>query len=189
MIIVNTANGYVFINEGEVRNVEHRKNDCTAVATFNNGEVKVTYQVESILYTNKQDEVIRDNGLMLAASVRDKEYYKKSYEAAVYLLNTVCQYRTDLEAFITLREKMFTDEYDKSFVQRIYDKRKERPHSVELELDEVRGYPCFDVRKEVYEHGDELTKEFKRMAGEIESLLKERENGIMSFCKSLNDNV
>ena len=81
MIVIKTANGDRFINEAEVKNVQHNKSACIVTIKFKDGTFDVAYGVESMYYTNKPDTEIRDNGLMLGGMTTDKEYWKASFSA------------------------------------------------------------------------------------------------------------
>lgn len=82
MIVIKTANGDRFINEAEVKNVQHNKSACIVTIKFKDGTFDVAYGVESMYYTNKADTEIRDNGLMLGGAIEDSEYWKEMCKSA-----------------------------------------------------------------------------------------------------------
>ena len=48
MIVIKTSNGDRFINEAEVKNVQHNKSACIVTIKFKDGTFDVAYGVESI---------------------------------------------------------------------------------------------------------------------------------------------
>ena len=82
MIVIKTANGDRFINEAEVKNVQHNKSACIVTIKFKDGTFDVAYGVESMYYTNKADTEIRDNGLMLGGAIENSEYWKEMCQSA-----------------------------------------------------------------------------------------------------------
>ena len=102
MIVIKTANGDRFINEAEVKNVQHNKSACIVTIKFKDGTFDVAYCVESMYYTNKADTEIRDNGLMLGGAIEDSEYWKEMCKSAESFITDLQTWRNDLENFFLL---------------------------------------------------------------------------------------
>ena len=179
MIVIKTANGDRFINEVEVKNVQHNKSACIVTIKFKDGTFDVAYQVESMYCTNKQDVEIRDNGLLMAAVASDVEYYKEMNESACRYLKEVAERRNQMERMVV---EMFENpdsspEYRKRFVDEIKEVWSNRPGTIKAELDEHRTMPYYHkLRQDSHEKGEEIEKEFVRMSAKIKELeeMKER---------------
>lgn len=176
MIVIETANGTRFVNESEVQSVEHKKKLMVSVIMFKDGHMESDSQVIEILYTNKQDKEIRDDGLMIQAIASDAKYYKELNDSAEEYLKGMAHHRTGLESIIDRMYEHIKDEEHvelfKNFVEEMREMRRQRPGNVIDELNEKRdGYHYIHkLRLESSEAGKQIAEEFKRMASEIESL-------------------
>ena len=151
MIVIKTANGGRFINEVEVKNVQHNKSACIVTIKFKDGTFDVAYGAESMYYTNKADTEIRDNGLMLGSMTTDKEYWKEMAQSAEQFVERLIERRNDLENFIfqVAEHPDSSPEYRARFIQEIREQRNERPGYKGDELRKYRDYPYFQkVREE-----------------------------------------
>ena len=172
MIVIKTSNGDRFINEAEVKNVQHNKSACIVTIKFKDGTFDVAYGVESMYYTNKADTEIRDNGLMLGSMTTDKEYWKKMAQSAEQFVERLIERRNDLESFIIrVSEHPDSDkEYNARFVQEIREQRNERPGYKGDELRKYRDYPYFQkVREESHLKGDEAEKQFAQLTKNLQT--------------------
>ena len=172
MIVIKTANGDRFINEAEVKNVQHNKSACLVTIKFKDGTFDVAYGVESMYYTNKADTEIRDNGLMLGSMTTDMEYWKEMAQSAEKFSERLIERRNELESFIIrVSEHPDSDEqYNDYFVQKIREQRNERPGNNGEELLNYRDYPYFHkVRVDSKLKGDEAEKEFKRLTKALQT--------------------
>ena len=179
MIVIKTANGDRFINEAEVKNVQHNKSACIVTIKFKDGTFDVAYQVESMYCTNKQDVEIRDNGLLMAAVASDVEYYKEMNESACRYLKEVADRRNQMERMVVEMYESLdgSPEYRKRFVDEIKEVWSNRPGTIKAELDEHRTMPYYRIlRQDSHEKGEEIEKEFVRMSAKIKELeeMKER---------------
>jgi hypothetical protein len=178
MIVIKTANGTRFVNESEVQSVEHKKKLMVSVITFKDGHMESDSQVIEILYTNKQDKEIKDDGLMMQAIASDAKYYRELNDSAEQYLKTMAHYRGQYEDIIDRMYEHIKDkeneEFLKNFVEEMREKRRQRSGNVIDELDEKRGeYPYFHkLRLESSEAGKQIEEEFKRMSNEIEGLAR-----------------
>jgi hypothetical protein len=178
MIVIKTANGTRFVNESEVQSVEHKKKLMVSVITFKDGHMESDSQVIEILYTNKQDKEIKDDGLMIQAIASDAKYYRELKDSAEEYLKDMAHYRSQYEDIIDRMYEHIKDEENeeflKNFVEEMREKRRQRSGNVINELDEKRGgYPYFfKLRQESSEAGKQIEEEFKRMANEIEGLAR-----------------
>ena len=172
MIVIKTANGDRFINEAEVKNVQHNKSACIVTIKFKDGTFDVAYQVEAMYYTNKVDSEIRDNGLMLGSVTEDKEYWKEMCKSAEMFVERLQDRRNDLESFIIrVAEHPDSDkEYNARFVENIREERNERPGYKKEELEKYRDYPYFRrVREESHLKGDEAEKQFAQLTKNLQT--------------------
>ena len=172
MIVIKTANGDRFINEAEVKNVQHNKSACIVTIKFKDGTFDVAYCVESMYYTNKADTEIRDNGLMLGGAIEDKEYWKEMAQSAEKFVERLIITRNDLENFIfkVAEHPDSSPEYRDRFIQEIREQRNERSGYKGDELRNYRGYPYFNkVRVDSKLKGDEAEKEFKRLTKALQT--------------------
>jgi hypothetical protein len=192
MIVIKTANGTRFVNESEVQSVEHKKKLMVSVITFKDGHMESDSQVIEILYTNKQDKEIKDDGLMMQAIASDAKYYRELNDSAEQYLKTMSHYRGQYEDIIDRMYEHIKDEEHvelfKNFIDEMREKRSQRSGNVINELDEKRGgYPYFQkLRQESSEAGKQVEEEFKRMSNEIEGLArwgKRREDAIERLIK------
>ena len=173
MIVIKTANGDRFINEAEVKNVQHNKSACIVTIKFKDGTFDVAYQVESMYCTNKQDVEIRDNGLLMAAVASDVEYYKEMNESACRYLKEVADRRNQMERMVVEMYESLdgSPEYRKRFVDEIKEVWSNRPGTIKAELDEHRTMPYYHkLRQDSHEKGKEIEKEFVRMSAKIKEL-------------------
>lgn len=179
MIVIKTANGDRFLNESETQSVTHNKEYGNVVVTFKDGHSEYAFQVESIYYTNKQNVEIRDNGLMMAAVVSDKEYYKAMEKSACDYLEILVNHRSRLENMIIQmyehpdRDKKFRER----FVKEIHESMSNRPSTTKMELDEYRTQSYYiATRRNIIAKGEEVEKEFMRTSEKIKKLeeMKER---------------
>ena len=176
MIVIKTANGTRFVNESEVQSVEHKKKLMVSVITFKDGHMESDSQVIEILYTNKQDKEIKDDGLMMQALASDVKYYRVLKDSAEDYLKDMAHYRGQYESIIDRMYEHIKDEEHvelfKNFVEEMREKRRQRSGNVINELDEKRdGYHYIHkLRVESSEAGKQIEEEFKRMTNEIESL-------------------
>ena len=172
MIVIKTANGDRFINEAEVKNVQHNKSACIVTIKFKDGTFDVAYQVEAMYYTNKADTELRDNGLMLGSVTTDKEYWKEMAQSAEQFVERLIERRNDLENFI-FEVKEHPDsspEYRERFIERIREERNERPGYKGDELRKYRDYPYFQkVREESHLKGDEAEKQFAQLTKNLQT--------------------
>lgn len=171
MIVIKTTDGIRFINENEVKQVEHRKNGAMVIITYNNGSLDTAFQVESVMYTNKSESEINDYGLVLGAVTADMEYWKERAQRAESFANRLADYRNSLEHFIqsyTEKEQFSEYSYVAYYLERIKEKQKDRPSSFSNELESYQNLPCFNqVRKNGREKGDKFKKGFNRLTQEI----------------------
>ena len=171
MIVIKTANGDRFINEAEVKNVQHNKSACIVTIKFKDGTFDVAYGVESMYYTNKADTEIRDNGLMLGGAIEDAEYWKEMCKSAEAYVKRVCERRGELECFII--DNIGTPEagsYQERFIREMKEVRSERANNYEDELCQYRDFPYFRrVREDSKLKGDEAEKEFKKLTKALQT--------------------
>lgn len=178
MIVIKTANDTRFVNESEVKSVEHKKKPMVSVIVFKNGHIDIDYQVIEILYTNKQDKEIEDDCFMMQAIESDAKYYKELNDSAEQYLKDMAHHRTALESIIDRMYEHIKDEEHvelfKNLVEEIREKRRQRPGNVIDELNEKRNEYCYlyTLRPKCLEAGKQVEKEFKRMANEIEVLAR-----------------
>ena len=168
MIVIKTANGGRFINEAEVKNVQHDKSACIVTIKFKDGTFDVAYCVESMYYTNKADTEIRDNGLMLGGAIEDYEYWKEMCKSAESYVKRVCERRGELESFIL--NYIGTPEagsYQERFIREMKEARSERDNNYEDELSNYRDF--HKVRVDSKLKGDEAEKEFKRLTKALQT--------------------
>ena len=166
MIVIKTANGDRFINEAEVKNVQHNKSACLVTIKFKDGTFDVAYCVESMYYTNKADTEIRDNGLMLGGAIEDMEYWKEMAHSAEQFVEMLIDRCNELENFIfkVAEHPDSSPEYRDRFIQIIREQRNERPGYKGGELRNYRDYPYFHkVRVDSKLKGDEAEKEFTKL--------------------------
>lgn len=171
MIVIKTANGDRFINEAEVKNVQHNKPACIVTIRFKDSTFDVAYGVESMYYTNKADTEIRDNGMMLHSAIEDKEYWKEMAKSAEAYVKRLCKRRGELEHFITSRlENQEPGSYEEQFVEEIRDNQLKRANNSEDELQEYRNFPYFQrVREESHLKGDEVEKQFVQLTKNLQT--------------------
>ena len=171
MIVIKTANGDRFINEAEVKNVQHDKSACIVTIKFKDGTFDVAYGVESMYYTNKADTEIRDNGLMLGGAIEDSEYWRERCKSAEAYVKRVCERRDELERFIL--DYIGTPEagsYQERFIREIKDVRSERANNYEDELRQYRDFPYFRrIREDSKLKGDEAEKEFTKLTKALQT--------------------
>ena len=171
MIVIKTANGDRFINEAEVKNVQHNKSACIVTIKFKDGTFDVAYGVESMYYTNKADTEIRDNGLMLGGAIEDAEYWKEMCQSAEAYVKRVCERRGELERFIL--DYIGTPEagsYHERFIREMKEARSERANNYEDELRQYRDFPYFRrVREDSKLKGDEAEKEFTKLTKALQT--------------------
>ena len=171
MIVIKTANGDRFINEAEVKNVQHNKSACIVTIKFKDGTSDVAYGVESMYYTNKADTEIRDNGLMLGGAISDKEYWREMCKSAEEYGKRVCEQRGKLEYFII--DYFGTPEagsFQESFINKMKEARTERANNYEDELRQVRDLPYNRrVSDESKQKGDEAEKEFTKLTKALQT--------------------
>ena len=171
MIVIKTANGDRFINEAEVKNVSHNKSACIVTIKFKDGTHDVAYQVESMYYTNKADEKISDNGLMLGAMTTDMEYWKEMCQSAEEYVHRMTDRRSELERFIL--DYLGTPEvgtYQERFIKELKEAREERPSMWQDELRRYRDYPYFQkVREDSHLKGDEAEKQFAQLTKNLQT--------------------
>ena len=172
MIVIKTANGDRFINEAEVKNVQHNKSACLVTIKFKDGTFDVAYGVESMYYTNGADTEIRDNGLMLGGAIEDKEYWKEMAQSAEQFVERLIERRNDLENFIFNVEEHpdSSPEYRARFIQEIREERNERPGYKKEELQKYRDFPYFHrVRENSKLKGDEAEKQFAQLTKNLQT--------------------
>ena len=171
MIVIKTANGDRFINEAEVKNVQHNKSACIVTIKFKDGTFDVAYGVESMYYTNKADTEIRDNGLMLGGAIEDAEYWKEMCKSAEAYVKRVCERRGELENFII--DYIGTPEvgsYQERFIREMKEARSERANNYEDELRQYRDFPYFRrVREDSKLKGDEAEKQFAKLTKNLQT--------------------
>ena len=171
MIVIKTSNGDRFINEAEVKNVQHNKSACIVTIKFKDGTFDVAYGVESMYYTNKADTEIRDNGLMLGGAIEDAEYWKEMCKSAEEYVKRVCERRGELERFII--DYIGTPEvgsYQERFIREMKEARSERANNYEDELRQYRDFPYFRrVREDSKLKGDEAEKEFTKLTKALQT--------------------
>jgi hypothetical protein len=171
MIVIKTANGDRFINEAEVKNVQHNKSACIVTIKFKDGTFDVAYGVESMYYTNKADTEIRDNGLMLGSTTTDKEYWKEMAQSAEQFVERLIDRRGELESFIL--DYIGTPEvgsYQERFIREMKEARSERANNYEDELRQYRDFPYFRrVREDSKLKGDEAEKEFTKLTKALQT--------------------
>lgn len=193
MIVIKTTDGIRFINEDEVKQVEHRKNGAMVIITYNNGSLDTVFQVESVMYTNKSESEINDHGLVLGAVTADMEYWKERTKCAEYFASRLADYRSELENFIlSYTEKGQFDEgsYAAYYLGRIKEKQKDRPSSFSNELESYQNFACFSqVRKNNREKGDKFKKGFNRLTQDIKEKQKMLDIYEKTIYKLLNRNL
>ena len=193
MIVIKTTDGIRFINENEVKQVEHRKNGAMVIITYNNGSLDTAFQVESVMYTNKKESEINDHGLVLGAVTADMEYWKERAKCAEYFAERLVDYRSELEHFIlsyTEKGQFGESSYAAYYLGRIKEKQEERPSSFSGELESYQNLPCFNqVRKNGREKGDKFKKGFNRLTQEIKEKQKMLDIYEKSIHKLLNRNL
>ena len=191
MIVIKTANGDRFINEAEVKNVQHNKSACIVTIKFKDGTHDVACQVESMTYTNKADTELRDNGLMLGSVTTDKEYWKEMAHSAEEYVKRLVERRGELEYFITSRiKKPEEGSYEERFINEIRDAQRDRPGSYSEELRQYRDYPYFQkVREDSHLKGDETEKAFTRLTKEIEKITDENRRHREAFERIMKRNL
>lgn len=171
MIVIKTANGDRFINEAEVKSVQHNKSACIVTIKFKDGTFDVAYQVESMTYTNKADTELRDNGLMLGGAIEDAEYWKEMCDSAEACVKRVCERRGELERFII--DYIGTPEagsYQERFIREMKEARSERANNYKDELRQYRDFPYFRrVREDSKLKGDEAEKEFTKLTKALQT--------------------
>ena len=139
MIVIKTANGDRFINEAEVKNVQHNKSACIVTIKFKDGTFDVAYGVESMYYTNKADTEIRDNGLILGSTTTDKEYWKEMAQSAEQFIQDLQHWRNELENFIL----GYLGQPDEPYAVRFVKEMEEKRHKVEdlkSDLDQLKRW-------------------------------------------------
>lgn len=193
MIVIKTTDGIRFINENEVKQVEHRKNGAMVIITYNNGSLDTAFQVESVMYTNKQESEINDHGLVLGAVTADMEYWKERAKCAEYFADRLADYRNELEHFIQHyadKGQFGESSYAAYYLGRIKEKQEERPSSFSGELESYQNLPCFNqVRKNGREKGDKFKNGFNRLTQEIKEKQKMLDIYEKSIHKLLNRNL
>lgn len=171
MIVIKTANGDRFINEAEVKNVQHNKSACIVTIKFKDGTFDVAYGVESMYYTNKADTEIRDNGMMLGGAIEDAEYWKEMCKSAEAYVKRVCERRGELENFII--DYIGSPEvgsYQERFIREMKEARSERANNYEDELRQYRDFPYFRrVREDSKLKGDEAEKQFAKLTKNLQT--------------------
>jgi hypothetical protein len=177
MIIIKTAKGALFVNENDVTSVAHNKDFAHARIDYKNRNTEYIGQVENIYYTNETNVKIQDDGLMLHAAISDSEYYKQLNESTYNYLKRMAEWRSKLEYMVVkMHENPDTEkDYRERFVKELREQRKDRPGTLDKELDEYRTMPYYSkLQKDRIEKGKEVEKEFARMAAKIEELEEER---------------
>ena len=170
MIVIKTANGDRFINEAEVKNVQHNKSACIVTIKFKDGTFDVAYGVESMYYTNKADTEIRDNGLMLGGARADAEYYHQLNDSAEKFVEELQHWRNELENFILGYLGQPDEPYAVRFVKEMEEKRKERPNYQRDELERYRDRPWYNkLHADSHQKGDEAEKEFARLTKNLQT--------------------
>lgn len=175
MIVIKTTNGDRFINESEIKSVNHKKNGTIVLINFKDGTHDIVYQVESMFYTNKADTEIRDYGLALGATVRDVEYWKAMTKSAEDFIERLDILRNKYESFII--NHIDTPEkgsYEERFIKEMKEEFNKRPGSIKKELEQFRKLTCYEYLIEKSDSkGDESKKSFELMTEEIEKLSNE----------------
>lgn len=170
MIVIKTANGDRFINEAEVKNVQHNKSACIVTIKFKDGTFDVAYGVESMYYTNKADTEIRDNGLVLGGAIKDSEYWKEMCKSAESFITDLQTWRNDLENFILGYLGQPNEPYAVRFVKEMEEKRSERPNCKSDELERYRDRPWYiKLREDSKLKGDEAEKEFTKLTKALQT--------------------
>lgn len=170
MIVIKTANGDRFINEAEVKNVQHNKSACIVTIKFKDGTFDVAYGVESMYYTNKADTEIRDNGLMLGGAIEDAEYWKEMCKSAESFITDLQTWRNELENFILGYLGQPDEPYAVRFVKEMEEKRSERPNCKSDELESYRDHPWYiKLREDSKLKGDEAEKEFTKLTKNLQT--------------------
>ena len=170
MIVIKTANGDRFINEAEVKNVQHNKSACIVTIKFKDGTFDVAYGVESMYYTNKADTEIRDNGLILGSTTTDKEDWKEMAQSAEQFIQDLQHWRNELENFILGYLGQPDEPYAVRFVKEMEEKRSERPDYQKDELERYRSQPWFmKLREESHLKGDEAEKQFAQLTKNLQT--------------------
>lgn len=193
MIVIKTTDGIRFINENEVKQVEHRKNGAMVIITYNNGSLDTAFQVESVMYTNKSESEINDHGLVLGAVTADMEYWKERAKCAEYFAKDLADYRNELEHVIQSymgKGQLGEGCYAAYYSERIKEKQKDRPSSFSNELESYQNFPCFNqVRKNGREKGDKFKNGFNRLTQEIKEKQKMLDIYKMTIYELLNRNL
>lgn len=193
MIVIKTTDGIRFINEDEVKQVEHRKNGAMVIITYNNGSLDTAFQVESVMYTNKSESEINDHGLMLGAVTADMEYWKERAQRAESFAKDLADYRNSLEHFIqsyTEKEQFSEYSYVAYYLDRIKKQQEDRPSSFSNELERLQDFGFIDMtRKKGREKGDKFKKGFNRLTQEIKEKQKMLDIYKMTIYELLNRNL
>ena len=166
MIIIKTANGTEFINEAFIKSLTHAKDS----AIVDTGNLIKIHQVESVIYTTKNDTEYVDNGLALTAALKDKEYYNQLRQSAQDFAKRLYDRQNELELFILRNENLFTKNYDKNFIERIRDEKNDRG-TCEQELFKLQDMPYYtSIRKEADQYGNEIADLIESLYTKISEL-------------------
>lgn len=177
MIIIHSTYGVRFVNEAEVTDLNHDKENALVAIRYKDNHQTVLYNVERITYTTKQDAVFVDEGLLLAKVFNSKEYYVVMNESATSFSEEMAYWRNELErSYLELyKDPDSNRDYYESLYQKILKKRKGRPQSVKDELGIYRQIPCYQTALHDKEKGEAAEKEFERMASLIAELKEKNE--------------
>lgn len=168
MIIIKTANGTEFINEAETKWITHNKDNAEVLFAHPLESHQKIFQVESVLYTNKENTEYEDNGLALTAALKDRQFYGQLQQSTEEFAEQLYRSRSELEIFIIQREELFTKDYEKAFVKRIREKIKERPGTCHQELTQFQDMSFFnEIRKNADQYGKEVTKWVESMTARL----------------------
>ena len=171
MIIIRTANGCEFINEKNIQRLTHDKKEASVFIsqekTFS--PMSTIRMVESVTYTNKENMEFVDNGLMMTAVLKDREFHRQYRKSVHDYAKGLYDQRNDLELFIIRNKELFTDDYQKHFIEQLCKKRRERPGTMDDEIFNYQKMPYYDaIRKHADQYGEEVTKMFIKLEEKIE---------------------
>ena len=171
MIIIKTANGCEFINENDIQRLTHDKKEASVIISQGNSFFQryTIRMVESVTYTNKENMEFVDNGLMMTAVLKDREFHRQYRKSVHDYANGLYDQRNDLEMFIIRNKELFTDDYQKHFIEQLCKKKRERPGTMDDEIFDYQEMPFYNaIRKHADQYGEEVTKMFIKLEEKIE---------------------
>ena len=192
MIVIVTANGYRFVNDGEIKSINHDKANTLAVITYHDGSSETAHQVESVIYTNKKDADIVDDGLLLGAMTSDKKYWKAMRDSAEYYGKELFERVKVLESFIisVAEHPDSYQEYRNNFIENMKEEMSKRAGCFENELEKRRDFACFnELRNKAYKEGKAAEQEFARMTRKIADLQDESNYYLKALVNSKSRNL